>query len=342
MAAAVAGAELYGGTPTVASSLNSETKWALKYWEVKAPSPVEDEIAAKERAGGEVRVCLVDFQQTTQLHPAVQPASIVGVIDHHALQGKTIVTKKPVSVDIRPWGSTCTILGAEFASRGRVPSHSSAGLMLSAVLSDTLNLRSPTTTDRDRELVRQLAKQLRVGSVDAVAAELFEAKSAELVSLPARNLVEGDMKVFSLGESAAQSAVGIAVIETTSTAPVLSRIDELLGAVQSVKAEQSLSVLLLAVVDIVRLETQLLLADASERSLARAAFPHGKHADTHSDRVFGIGGLVSRKLDLVPPVQKAFKVSQGCERTVRIHRRAHSPMCCRCNGRRRPCSVGTS
>ena len=105
-----------------------------------------------------------------------------------------------------------------------------------------------------------------------------------------------------------QNQIAIAVIETTSTALILSRIDELQEAVRSIKTDKSLSVLLLAVVDIVRLETQLLLADASEKSLAYKAFPHGKHSDGHSNRIFGIGALVSRKLDMVPPVQKAFKV----------------------------------
>jgi manganese-dependent inorganic pyrophosphatase len=317
VAAAVAAAELHGGTAAVASVLNSESRWALGRWGATAPVPVEDAIAAQDRAGGEARVCLVDFQQTTQLHPAVQLQSIVGVIDHHALQSKTIVTKKPISVNIRPWGCTCTILGADYASRGRTPSRPTAGLMLSAVLSDTLNLRSPTTTVKDRELVRKLAKQLGVDSVDAVAAELFEAKSAELASLPARSLVEGDMKIFSPGESSDGSPIAIAVVETTSTGPVLSRIDELQGAIRSVKKEHSLSVLLLAVVDIVRLGTQLVLADADDVSLASAAFPHGKHADGYPEGVLEIGPLVSRKLDLVPPVQRAFKV--GGRRASCVH-----------------------
>ena len=121
---------------------------------------MEEAIALQAKSGNDVRVCLVDFQQTTQLHAAVSPSSVVGVIDHHALQSKTLVTRKPIFVDIRPWGSTCTLLAEDYASYGKTPSRATAGLMLGAVLSDTLNFKSPTTTDRDRTMAAQLAQQV--------------------------------------------------------------------------------------------------------------------------------------------------------------------------------------
>ena len=143
VAAAVAGAELYGGTAALPSALNSESKWALKYWNATMPGQIVDAIADMETRSEHVCVCLVDFQQTTQQHAAIKPSYVVGVIDHHALQSKTIVTTQPIFVDIRPWGSTCTMLAQHFASHGVSPSRATAGLMLSAILSDTLNLRSP-------------------------------------------------------------------------------------------------------------------------------------------------------------------------------------------------------
>ena len=320
VAAAMAGAELYHGVAAVASKLNSESKWALDYWQASPPLPIEDAIAgARESAGGVVRVCLVDFQQTTQLHAAVSPSDVVGVLDHHALQSKTVVTKKPILVDIRPWGSTSTLIAEDFAASGKTPSHATAGLMLSAVLSDTLNFKSPTTTDRDRAVAARLAAQLEVPSMDGLATLLFDAKSGELAGMSAREIIEADIKEFSFGDAAGRvhSPLGIAVVETTSVTPVLARTEELLAEVRRLKQERSLRVLLLAIVDIVRLETLLLLADADDASLATRAFPDGQGSegegcDQHvasacSQQVLAIGAKVSRKLDIVPPVQRTIK-----------------------------------
>jgi manganese-dependent inorganic pyrophosphatase len=191
--------------------------------------------------------------------------------------------------------------------------------MLSAVLSDTLNFKSPTTTDRDRAVAARLAAQLEVPSMDGLATLLFDAKSGELAGMSAREIIEADIKEFSFGDAAGRvhSPLGIAVVETTSVTPVLARTEELLAEVRRLKQERSLRVLLLAIVDIVRLETLLLLADADDASLATRAFPDGQGSegegcDQHvasacSHQVLAIGAKVSRKLDIVPPVQRTIK-----------------------------------
>ena len=196
------------------------------------------------------------------MHPAIKESSVVGVIDHHALQSKTLTTKEAIFINIRPWGSTCTLLAEEFARVGRTPSRATAGIMLSAVLSDTLNLKGPTTTERDRRMVAELAQQLGVTDVAALAAEQFKAKSAELATVPARELIEADMKEFSFANASGvpQRPVAIASIETTDTAPVLSRTAELQAEVRRVKEARSLDALLLVVVDIVKMQSIVILA----------------------------------------------------------------------------------
>ena len=91
---------MYGGKAAIASKVNSETKFALDYWKMKTPPTVEEML--KENPDSDV--CLVDHQQTSQMNPSISLDQIVGVIDHHALQSKTIVTDKPIYIDIRPWG----------------------------------------------------------------------------------------------------------------------------------------------------------------------------------------------------------------------------------------------
>lgn len=105
-------------------------------------------------------VCLVDFQQQSQLNPAIPMGNIVGIIDHHALQSNTIVTEKPIFVDIRPWGCMSSIIAHNFAVQQRFLPKRIAGMLLSAVLSDTLNLRSPTTTPWDERVVAMLVQYL--------------------------------------------------------------------------------------------------------------------------------------------------------------------------------------
>lgn len=101
VAGAIGAAALYGGVPALASAVNSETQFALDYWGVETPRRVEDILKETPDAN----ICLVDHQQTSQMNPSIKADQIVGVIDHHALQSKTIVTDKPIYIDIRPWGS---------------------------------------------------------------------------------------------------------------------------------------------------------------------------------------------------------------------------------------------
>ena len=92
---AIGAAALYGGVPASASKVNSETQFALDYWGVETPKPIEEILKEDPNS----RICLVDHQQTSQMNPAIQLDNIVGVIDHHALQSKTIVTDKPIYIE---------------------------------------------------------------------------------------------------------------------------------------------------------------------------------------------------------------------------------------------------
>ena len=146
---AIGAAALYGGRAVRASPVNSETAFALDRWGLEAPPAIEDVLKEEPDA----RICLVDHQQTSQMNPAIDPDRVVGVIDHHALQSKTIVTDRPIYIDIRPWGSMSTIVGHTFLSHQRRPSKGVAGVLLCAILSDTLNLQGPTTTECESRFV---------------------------------------------------------------------------------------------------------------------------------------------------------------------------------------------
>lgn len=200
----------------------------------------------------------------------------MGVIDHHALQNSTIVTDMPIYIDIRPWGSMSTIIAHTFLTMNRRPKKATAGMMLCAILSDTLNLQGPTTTDWDRMMVAILVELAEVEDVQLLASQQFKAKSVELAGLSTEMLVNGDQKVFTYKTDSFEGSVGFAVIETTDDDVIMSRAAELLVSIAADKEKKGLSVLFLAVVNIVSLRSNLLLCGPDEHSLAQAAFANGK------------------------------------------------------------------
>jgi len=321
VAGAIGASVLYGGVPAKASEINSETRFALDEWGVDDVEDIEPLLMRE----ADKLVCLVDFQQTTQLHPAIHPDRVVGIIDHHALQNSTIVTSRPIFVDIRPWGSMSTILAYEFATQRAYLPRPVAGMLLSAVLSDTLNLRSPTTTDWDRRVVAMLVQYVGVDDVNLLASRQFKAKSRAFSKMSTYTLINGDLKQFKFsGPTGGEVKVAFSVVETTDAGAILERTEELVPEMRTVKSELSaqgggVKALFLAVVDIVALQSHLVIMGNAERSLAEAAFggssPPGEEAAAFAGdgarHLYDLGSRVSRKADFVPPLNSA--VAAGWE-----------------------------
>lgn len=234
---------------------------------------------------------------------------IVGVIDHHALQNATIITDMPIYIDIRPWGSMSSIIAHSFFTLNRRPTKSTAGMLLCAILSDTLNLQGPTTTEWDRLMVAILVELAGVADVQELASQQFKAKSHELAGLTSHALINGDQKVFSFKTDNFNGSVGFAVIETTDDDVIMDRAAELMEALANDKEAKKLDALFLGVVNIVKLRTNLLVIGPDERTLAVASFPNGKLVgdDPNNSFVMDLGNLVSRKKDFIPAVTNAVK-----------------------------------
>ena len=325
IAGAIGAAELYGGIPARASEVNSETKFALDYWGMSAPLRIEDLVVSQPKAG----ICLVDHQQLSQLNPAIDPDRIVGVIDHHALQNSTIITERPIYMDIRPWGSMSTIIAHTFLLIQRRPRKCVAGMLLCAILSDTLNLLGPTTTKYDKMMVAILCEICHVTDINALAQKQFKAKSKELATLTARQLCQGDLKVFSFNTPVFVGTVGFAVIETTDDEVIIARKEELIEALKLCKAESNLTLIYLAIVNIVAMHSNLLLVGDNEKDLAVKSFPllnalavadpavASSNESTHANPIvdnlivdnnmLNLGTRVSRKNDFIPNITRIIK-----------------------------------
>lgn len=220
-------------------------------------------------------------------------------------------------LSIFKWGSVSTILAHCFALQEKYLPRNVAGLLLSAILSDTLNLRSPTTTSWDKRMVTMLVQYTGLDDVNMFAASQFRAKSRELLSMSPYSLVHGDMKQFKFDSSSDGSQVytiGYSVIETTDAPSSLARAEDLIAEMKTAREDLDLTCMLLAVVDIVNLESTLLLCGPCEQSLAVLAYGGTPDMEHHT---LAMPGLVSRKKDFIPPLARAIKVDQWTPPPIR-------------------------
>lgn len=182
-----------------------------------------------------------------------------------------------------------------------------AGIMLAGILSDTLNLQSPTTTSWDKRMVTMLVQLTGLDDVNMYAASQFRAKSRQLLKMSPYALVHGDMKQFKFNSSSSEEevySIGYSVIETTDAASSLARAEELLEEMKHARDDMNLTAMLLAIVDIVHLSSKLLICGIVEESLAVAAYGGEIDLEHHT---LTLPGKVSRKKDFIPPIARVIQ-----------------------------------
>ncbi|MCD0166174.1 manganese-dependent inorganic pyrophosphatase [Deinococcus sp. 12RED42] len=271
--------------------LNFETAFVLREAGVDAPALLPELSAG-------AAVALVDHNESAQSAPNLAELNVTRVVDHHKLGD--LSTAQPPYLRFEPVGCTGTILLKLHREAGLSVEPLDARLMLSAVLSDTLHFRSPTTTQEDRDALAFLAPVAGIEDVEAYALAMFAAKS-DLGDTPAEALLRMDYKVFPFGDVAAPQAWGIGVIETTNPAYVFGRQAELLAAMDQVKAEDGLAGVLLSVVDILNETNRTLVLSATEGKVLSEAF-----GVTVDGPVADLGRRISRKKQIVPTLEGYF------------------------------------
>jgi len=253
---------------------------------------------------------------------------IVGLIDHHAI-AETFSSETPLLIDVRPWGSMATIVTHQYLRNSRPMRPEVAKLLMCAILSDTLNLQSVTTTDADRFAVALLAKHGGVDDPDEVARLMFRAKTSWIVNLGPYAMCRGDQKDF----SADGWKYGVAVLEVTDTAPVLDVADKIIIELRTLKQEKGQGVLaneldfaFLFVVDVVKQCSVLLICGGREKALAEVAFPGCPFGKAKPDMeapgktisadqtLCDVGPLVSRKAQFVPAFCAALNSGFKCHK----------------------------
>jgi manganese-dependent inorganic pyrophosphatase len=269
-----------------AENLNPESKLVLEKFGLTAPEEITD-AAGKD-------VALVDFSDVAQAPANIGDANVVAIVDHHKIGD--IVTNSPIFFYAKPVGCTGTVLLEMYKSNNIDIPKDIAGGMLCAILSDTVNFKSPTCTDADKAAVAELLQITGVTDQDALFMEMLKAKSSvEGVSM--KDLIFRDYKDFDMNGK----KVGIGQIELATLDQVADIRDGLFQAVEEVKADGRHSVLFM-LTDVVKEGTDLMVV-SDDPAVIEGAFSGNIEGQS-----MWVDGMMSRKKQVVPALQDAFGV----------------------------------
>ena len=273
--------------PVRLGEVSNETKYALDHFGFEAPRFIE-------KAAPEVdKVILVDHNERQQAVDDIDEVQIIEVIDHHRIAN--FETEGPLYFRAEPVGCSATIINKMFKENDVEIPANIAGLMLSAIISDSLLFKSPTFTEEDREAAHELA---RIAGVDVEEYGLAMLKAgADLSDKTEEELISLDAKEFTMGVA----KVVVAQVNAVDVNDILARREKLEQAMNETIEERSLDLFALVITDILESNSVVL--------------PLGEHTDkiekafdvTLEDGTAFLEGVVSRKKQIVPQLTEAFK-----------------------------------
>lgn len=268
--------------------VNEETAYALNEFGQEAPRVIES-IGTQTDT-----VALVDHNESQQSVADLAEVEVHSVVDHHKIGDFT--SAAPLTFIAKPYGCSQTIIFELFQEKGIEIPKEIAGLMLSAIISDTLLFKSPTTTEKDQEVGLALAE---IADVDVEAYGLALLKSGTNVDAKsAREIADGDAKSFEMDGK----PVRIGQINVVDVDDVLKRKDEVIAAMKDLVAENEYAAFLLVVTNILTSDSEGLLM-GSEDFMQHAEQAFGGQVN---DNQIALPGVVSRKKQVVPPLEATF------------------------------------
>lgn len=240
-----------------------------------------------------VKLILVDHNELSQAVPGAENVEILEIVDHHRLGN--FHTDQPIKFINQPLGSTCTVVATLYRQARLEPEPAYAALMLAGLLSDTVILKSPTTTDVDRECVQWLGELAGYDPLE-FGRRIFQAGSALGGFASKRDLVLSDFKEFTAGTQ----VFGVGQVEVVSFQEFYDLKDEIVTAIGDLRAEKKLGTIGLLVTDIVH-GTSLLLALGSKELPYVIGYPQV------SENLYELKNVLSRKKQLVPHLIKVLQ-----------------------------------
>ena len=271
--------------PAAQGKTTPETDFVLGKFGLKAPEIVTDATDKK--------IILVDHSDLAQSLENLSKGEILGIVDHHKLGDVT--TSSPLEMWVWPAGCSCTVVAGMYDFYGIEIPKPIAGIMLCAILSDTVLYKSPTCTPADKKACEKLAKIAGVADMMALGMEMFKVKSA-VDGTPIRDLVFRDYKDFKMSGT----GVGIGQLEVVDLAILDKYKADLQADIGKVKKEKGLHSVFLLLTDIMKEGSEMLIV-SDDPSVVEKAFgvkPSGTSV--------WLPGVMSRKKDVVPKFEKVF------------------------------------
>ena len=263
--------------------INKETKYVLNYFKIKEPELLE-------RIEDGAQVILVDHNEFSQSVEGIENAKIIRVIDHHKISN--FETHEPLFYFAMPVGCTATILYEMCRTSNIKIDKITAGLMLSCIISDTLLLKSPTTTDKDKEAVEKLKKIAEI-DIDEYGINMLKA-GTDLSDFSPEKLINIDSKPFTTNGIKYQ----VAQVNTVSIEDVLKDKEAIEKAMQNFMKENDVSLFVLLITDILENNSQIIALGKQE--IAETAF----NVKLENNMAY-LKGVVSRKKQVIPNLDKA-------------------------------------
>ena len=244
------------------------------------------------------RIVLTDHNEAGQSIQNRGNYKIVGIVDHHKVSD--LETSDVPAIRIEPVGCACTVIYTIFKEKSYTPSKTAAHLMISAIISDTLYFRSPTTTNADRAAVEELNAIVGIENLEGYSLEMFNAKS-NLGDISPRQIIMMDYKNFEAGGK----KFGAGTSETTNPSFILDKKSELIAELNKIKIEQGVDFIMLSVVDILNEKNISIIANNEDAAVIAQVF----HVETH-DGLADLSDRISRKKQIAAPLAEYFTSNQ--------------------------------
>lgn len=272
--------------PTVAGEINRETIWALEKFGFTAPQQLSPDLPSGQK------LVLVDHNEAGQRLENYVNFEITGIIDHHKVNFEG---EQPIEIITKPLGATCSIIYELYQINQIAIAPNLAGLMLSAILVDTVITKSPTCTPTDLEIIPKLAALAGIDNWQAFGLELFKIR-ASVSELSAEQILMSDFKDFLFHEK----KFGIGQVETVDLNEFRSREAELRQVVSHKRQEGNYHTVILFITDIIN-EGSWFIIDSAQSDLVGQALS----ADFQTGDAY-IPGILSRKKQVIPPLTQLF------------------------------------
>jgi len=272
-------------TPSRQGEINPETAFILNKFGFEQP-------LLKTSYAGE-NVYLIDFMESSQSPSDIAEATILGIVDHHKLGD--LKTATPLEMWVRPVGCSNTIVKQMFDYFNIDIPKDLAGMMMCAILSDTVIFKSPTCTKEDTKAVKELAEIAQIDDPKALGMEMFIVKS-DVLNDTKRDLVLRDFKDFNMGSK----KIGVGQLEVVDLSVFDNMKTELFEAMQEIKNEGDRDTILLLLTDIM-LEGSQLLVLSDERQKIETAF----NITLENNQIW-LPKVMSRKKQVIPFLEGQF------------------------------------